>query len=581
MRRNPSPETTDETAERLPSRLPNDVPGARPSSSRIVRLVLALAIGGCAADVGSATSAATDPGCFDPWIGACPTAPRQVAPMSGSRLEAPVELEWENPVNVSSVQLQICSDRACVNPLVDTIVTGESYQLTADFGQVYWRVGYVWGRNQNVRSPFWLLDTSNGVRPPSLDVNGDHLADVVVGDDDLQAAYLFLGQAGGIGNVPSATIVPTVATANFGLEVADAGDVNGDGYRDLIVAAPASLSPIQQPVVFVYLGSASGALALDSTLSRPTASAFGLSAISVGDMDGDGFGDVAIGSPAYGALKIGRVEVFRGGPTGLAAAPTLVLDGAGDAEDNFGVSLGLADLNGDGDPDLVVGEVNASYAALGVAPGRVHVFHGDGSAFAAVPSTTLACPDGDNVGFGFDVSTAGDRDSDGFEDIVVAAFGYATVDGRAYVFPGGPAGVGSTPLQVLDPPTSGVNGYFGFAVDGGDDPNRDGIPDIIVGETDALSTAGRAHVFYGATRGPGTRHTLPNPVRVSNAYFGQAVSMPGDLDGDQVDDLVVGAPGGSGAMYAFDGVNGGLVSTVPSAVATGAGNGRFGIALTR
>ncbi|HEV8129325.1 MAG TPA: integrin alpha, partial [Candidatus Eisenbacteria bacterium] len=225
----------------------------------------------------------------------------------------------------------------------------------------------------------------------------------------------------------------------FGCSIAAAGDVNGDGYDDVITGAyQSSRNGLAVGRAYVYYGSRRPVNRADIVLIGEAAGdAFGVCVASAGDMNHDGYADVIVGAyqnDARGA-NAGRSYVYFGGPN-LHERPDLVLNGeaAGDA---FGYAVASAgDVNGDGFSDVIVGAYENS--ARGAGAGRAYVFFGSAKP-DAVPDLVLS---GEEAGdrFGISVAGAGDVNKDGIADVIVGAYqnDAGGVDaGRAYVFYGG------------------------------------------------------------------------------------------------------------------------------------------------
>ena len=196
------------------------------------------------------------------------------------------------------------------------------------------------------------------------DVNGDGYDDVIVGapyfsngSSYIGRAYVYLGSPSGLSATPSATLTAEEGVYFFGASVSSAGDINGDGYGDVIVGA------LNSDKVYVYLGSPSG---YERNAKHHTYrwdlmhGRFGCSLSSAGDVNGDGYGDVIVGDDRD-QFDIGRAYVYLGSPSGLIATPSITLTGEA-AADSFGRAVSYAgDVNGDGYGDVIVGASNYNY----------------------------------------------------------------------------------------------------------------------------------------------------------------------------------------------------------------------------
>ncbi len=377
------------------------------------------------------------------------------------------------------------------------------------------------------------------------DVNGDGYADVIVGAHLNSAAGTYAGRAyvyyGGPGPdaIPDLTLTGAAAWDLFGISVSSGGDVNGDGYADVIVGAPQNdAGGTDAGRAYLYYGGPGADAVPDLILTGVAAGDnFGNSVSSAGDVNGDGYSDLIVGAPSNDAVgaDAGRAYVFYGGP-GADAVPDLILTGVA-AGDNFGGSVSSArDVNGDGYADLIVGANQFAGGAL-IMEGRAYVYYG-GPGADPVPDMVLAgVAAGDE--FGNHVSS-GDVNKDGYSDVIVGAPGNdaAGVDaGRAYVYYGGP-GADAVADLTLTGEAAGHN--FGARVTSAGDMDRDGSDDVIAGAHYAAG-AGRAYVYYGGS-GADAVPELTLTGAAAGDFFGNSVSSAGDVNRDGYSDVIVGAP---------------------------------------
>ncbi len=378
------------------------------------------------------------------------------------------------------------------------------------------------------------------------DVNGDGHADVIVGahrfdngETDEGRAHVFLGSATGLSTSPAWTAESDQADAFFGQSVATAGDVNADGFGDVIVGAFLfEDGESDEGRAHVYLGSATGL----STSAAWTAESdqadafFGLAVASAGDVDDDGFGDVIVAAPIFacGQPNEGRAYVYLGSATGLSSIPTWTVEG--DLEDAFfGLSVAPAgDVNDDGYGDVLVAAPSLACGQLN--EGRAHAYLGSASGLSTSPAWTV---EGDeaNAFFGLSVAPAGDVNGDGHGDVIVGAPGFDDEhgnEGRARVYLGSATGLSTSPVWTTGGQASVPNSQLGSSVSTAGDVNGDGHADVIVGaqrfdgdEPDE----GRVYVHLGSAgfvssavfAGDGINADTIAPL---NAIIGSAWSAP-------------------------------------------------------
>ena len=383
------------------------------------------------------------------------------------------------------------------------------------------------------------------------DVNGDGYGDVIVGApywDGGQpfegGAWVYLGWYNGLQSAPDWYEQSDAETAQFGFSVAGAGDVNGDGYDDVIVGAPFYDSPqVDEGAAWVYLGSASGlsnssdwAKASDNTDAQ-----FGYSVSSAGDVNGDGYADIIVGAPFLD--DEGSAWVYLGSPDGTISKPHWY--GKNDqADSEYGTSVGTAgDVNRDGYSDVIVGAPRWDNGQVN--EGGVYIYLGSPGGLSTKytwrqdSDTALAL-------YGHSVNTAGDVNGDGFSDFIVGAPYYengSEGEGKAYVYLGAAGSMSLSP--VWEKESNQLSAHYGCSVGTAGDVNGDGYADIIVGADlwdDGSGQEGGAWVYHGKSTGVNSAPNWYAQGNQASAHFGASVSSAGDVNGDGYADVIVGAP---------------------------------------
>lgn len=442
----------------------------------------------------------------------------------------------------------------------------------------YWRVrSCVELRCSDYSRPWWV-----NLGRSDKDYNGDGYADVVVGapnnDDngirDAGKVYVYFGGPGNLfDTVPDGPfgIAGAAADDRFGASASSAGDFNGDGYADIVVGAWGNdAGGAFAGRAYVFFGGPGREL--DATADAIfTGSAaryfFGTSVSGAGDVNGDGFSDVIVGAPSAdaGGVEAGRAFVFHGGKSG----PYDVADGqmTGQVEDKLGERVsGVGDLNGDGFADVAT-SLPASSGS------RVYVYLGrsgqrtEGMADLVLSGNLVADRIAPEI-------AAGDFDADGFSDLVVGIPATNTPGeaGRISIYRGGD--VPDTIPDVVSMGTT-VRDKLGFAVAIGD-VNGDGHDDLVAGSQLIDGTGNshsRADIYPGRTEGLLSLISVASLTgRAANDFFFQSGGSGGDVNGDGLDDIIVGAPsdGSSGILagraYVFLGHATGAVSNTAAGV---------------
>jgi hypothetical protein len=353
-----------------------------------------------------------------------------------------------------------------------------------------------------------------------------------------------------------------LAGVRFGQSV-DHGDFNGDGRRDFVVGAPLDdFAGADNGRAWVWLGRDGGySIARDLVLTDGAGATpqFGTSVACIGDVNDDGFDDIAVGTPFddIGGADAGAVYVFFGGNPMNGLADLTLLGESGDDQFGFWVSRG-GDLNGDGRDDFLVG---APYAdGSGQDAGAVYLFLGSSTSV----STTFARRwDGAVAGdwFGWCVAEVPDFRGNGVPSFVVGAPGAFGDAGRAYLFYGNTAG--ALPDLVVDATFGGsvAGEELGYSVShvGAFDAG-DSRTDIAVGAPGANGDRGYVMVWYGALNPVAApAHNLQILGITGDDRFGAAVADAGDYAGNTRADMIAGAPSrntpaaDSGHAFLFEG----------------------------
>ncbi|MBD3374756.1 T9SS type A sorting domain-containing protein [candidate division KSB1 bacterium] len=427
------------------------------------------------------------------------------------------------------------------------------------------------------------------------DINGDGIDDFLVGCSSHRwgegGVALFYGGDISSGKTEDVWVAPESGKGNqYGSIVDNRGDVNGDGFMDLLVATPHYGA--RKGAVYIYFGGAQMDTTADVVLTGDAwGIEFGLAAAFAGDVNGDGYDDVIIGKKAFPET----VPLYFGGPD-MDAIPDVILvpDHGKRYPTEFGIAVSAAgDINNDGYGDVLVSEKsvdgnvylylggpamdgtpakvfrenysarefgrivtglgdvnNDGYDDFGLAAKRLPdgsfksgaIIYLGGTDPAVFDSVVIASfpemhglPDG--------MSSAGDMNGDGFDDILMTRYKKALLVLGSASFDGS--------QRVILPIKEQAEGEI---VAGGGDINHDGYDDIIVGDDITHNWPGEAVIYCGGETIDGFADLV---VRGENDwdYFGSALSCSGDMNGDGIADFVVGArfAGDNGLAYVVHG----------------------------
>lgn len=363
----------------------------------------------------------------------------------------------------------------------------------------------------------------------------------------------------------------------FGKSTAPGGDINGDGFDDVLIGAPGySVKDLNAGRVYVYYGNPNVNAPDIFIDGENDDDQFGYAVSSAGDVNGDGYSDFLVGAPYNDAngSNAGQVYLYFGGGleeiNSLDPAADLKFTGES-AGDNFGAFVtSLGDINKDGYGDFFVGAPYNDHAAENAGAGYVYL---GGPNLDAQPDLILY-GEGKWDYSGSSAAGIGDFNQDGYGDFAVGAYAgdQKAVDaGKVNIYFGG-----APPNPVADVSLAGEKkgDYFGYSIAGAE-VNGDQAVDLLIGayaSDQKAQDAGKIYVYFAIP----TFNKEPNLVisgETAGDYFGYALSSAGDLNGDGQGDFLVGAygydgdAGNAGRVYGFYG--GTVLDTTPDVIMEG------------
>jgi hypothetical protein len=400
------------------------------------------------------------------------------------------------------------------------------------------------------------------------DVNGDGKPDVLVGAQKHTltlyregAAFLFYSSGAGLSSFPDWKMGSGQQGAMFGCATNYLGDVNADGYDDIVVGAceynlldGSTVTKSKVGAAYVYYGDQNFAAKTSSdwSLLGDQADAKLGSAVSgyINEHQSSGiqYADLLIGTPFYNfeeKTNNGRVSLYLGSASGLGTSPVWEVFGENSAA-LFGSAIDNAgDVNGDGYDDVIIGAprpTNVGYA---------YVFHNSASGL----TNSFSWRGSDEKGgssFGTAVAGVGDVNNDGYDDVLVGAStkkvlidGVYQSAGCVFLYPGSPSGLATT--HSWEKCSNQPGSMFGASVAAGGDMNGDGYADFLVGEpfySVSNEKQGAVYLFFGSSGSIGVKGDYYESTfgNKADTEFGTSVSSAGDVNNDGLLDVIVGAP---------------------------------------
>ena len=451
-------------------------------------------------------------------------------------------------------------------------------------------------QSQIIKIPGWLFET-NQVADISVydhremmvasgcDVNGDSYEDVLIGDrdydylnlrDDNGRAWLFFGSSSGISNIADIVFNPPYTNyyGFFGVQVACAGDVNNDGFEDIIIGMDNyDQSNQDEGAVFVYYGSPTGPNTTPSWMARGVYNYahFGLTVDSAGDVNGDSYDDIIVGTLEQYLTSQPHVYVWYGGAAGLGenGTPTnadWTATGPSAGVSGFGRMVrGLGDVNGDSYDDIMIG--SHLYDDTVTNEGAVFVYYGSagglGNPGTPANADWMAASAQVDSRFGYAGDGVSDLNGDGYDDIAVGAYAYDNPEiseGKVFVWYGSASGLGDdgNPTNADWNAEANISASLGYVVRPGGDVNHDGYADLLAtangysfdAQGQPLAGAGAWFIWAGSASGLGEHGTPANADFAgygdqANGRLGRDDAGVADVNNDGLSDIFV-------ASYLYD-----------------------------
>ncbi len=444
---------------------------------------------------------------------------------------------------------------------------------------------------------------------PVGDINGDGKADILVGETaentpatDGGRAYIYYGNSTNLSEYPDWSFTRNIATDLIGKNCTAIGDINGDGYNDVLFGSSSSST------VLIFFGSSDGLEAIGDEVFTGSASNnyYGYSVDQLGDFNNDNFDDFVIGSPGFSTNNGKGVEYFNGndnepvpnliystshikngyqvnsagdingdGKTDLLTsgyicsdyAPYIFYNNNGFGFDSswftcsydyndqpYRISVNAAgDVNNDGYDDFLVGGLGKNFTENNPTASAVRLFYGNNN-LLYYDTTYVYSVDSniwvnnftqDSCDFGRSLAPLGDINGDNFDDFIVSAPRFdngENNEGKTYIYLGDELIPSYTPFWTFE--SNQINAQSGYSIGTQGDINGDGLYDLIIGAPyydNGETDEGVVFVFLGNPIGFNVTPSFILEINQAGANFGISVDFAGDYNNDGFDDIVVGA----------------------------------------